>query len=436
MSTNKKSAVEGLSLKYRPITWSEVIGQDTTVSILQGMIVNKSYEVMNSIIVAGTSGGGKTTSARIFARAINCQCKDSKRRPCNECSHCQSFLAGEYRDFLEVDGTTYSGKDDVAELKKIARLNPIVKDGYKIILVDEAHALSSKAWDILLKDLEEGRNKTIWIFATTELHNIRPAIQGRNPVFKIKPLSQGEVLSELKRICELEEIEAPTKLLSDISRIYRGRTRDAINELDKYYKAFGKDLNKVKVNIVSPEDTLIEIMITAIKDSIISANVDLDRAEILGSDIAPAITNILTAGYLINNEELDLFDLGVDLELLKDFKECFSHKDFQKLITMTSSYDLNSLDRFKLYLMLIKELSSQKEELSVIDQIVNKDKGVTLKRASLKLNRYKEDEEQPKPKKTLKKPLKTKKKLVKKPIQRKENKEEFQMQKLGFVLDS
>lgn len=432
----KKSSVQGLSLKYRPMSWSEVIGQDTTVSILQGMIINKSYEVMNSLIVAGTSGGGKTTAARIFARAINCLSEDAKNKPCNECKHCQAFLAGEYGDFLEVDGTTYSGKDDIAELKKLARLNPFVKGGYKIILVDEAHALSSKAWDILLKDLEEGRNKTIWIFATTELHNIRPAIQGRNPVFKIKPLSQSEVLLELKRICQLEGIIAPTKLLSDISRIYRGRTRDAINELDKYYKAFGTDLTKVNASVVSPEDTLIGIMITTIKDSLISANVDLDRAEILGSDISSAITNILTAGYLINDESADLFDLGVDKELLKDFKECFSTKDFNKLINLTTSYDLNSLDRFKLYLMLVKELASQKEELSVIDQIVSSNKGDSPKRATLKIHGRKVEEEDDEEEITKQRPLKKKKKLVKRTVEKKELKKPDKMQQLGFTLDS
>lgn len=446
-----KAKVEGLALKYRPITWSEVVGQETTISIFKGFIANKSYEFMNSLIVAGASGGGKTTSARIFARAINCQCKDLKKRPCNECSHCQLFLNGEYRDFMEVDGTTWAGKDDIAELKKIAKLNPSYKFedgsyGYRVILLDEAHALSSKAWDILLKDLEEGKNRTLWIFATTELHNIRPAIRGRNPVFKIKPLSQAEVKDELVRITTAEEIEAPDKLLSDISRIYRGRTRDAINELDKYYKAYGHDLTEVEAVVVSPEDTVLEVLLKAINKSVISANVALDRAEILPTDIAPAITNILTAGYLLNDEDnSDLFDLGVNEDLIRDFKQSFNIKDFQKLINMTTSYDLNSLDRFKIYLMLVKELTSQKEQSSVVDQLVEEDKKKSdKKRATLKISRLNEREEEKEEEEALESKTASKKRLKKKvrrvkkkrtvTPKKKVTKQDEDMQQLGFTL--
>lgn len=385
----KKSKLNSLSIKYRPKTWDEVLGQEVNNAILKGMIVNKSYETMNSIIVAGKSGGGKTTGARIFARAINCMADNQEDKPCNKCKHCLQFLDEQYPDYLEVDGTTFGKKEDVGHLKKIAGLNPTTRDGVRIILIDEAHGLSSAAWDILLKDLEEGRNKTVWIFATTELHGIRPAIQGRNPVFKIKPLSQAQIKQELTRICELEGIKIQPKVLSDISRIYRGRTRDAISELDKYYKAFGKDLTNIEINIQSQEDILLKILITAITDTIVSANVDLDRAEILDKDISTAISNILTACYLRDQDE-DLFDLGVSADLLEEFCKFFPPKDLRKLISLNLSYDLTTIDKFKLYIMLVKELSINKQEASIVDKVLQEDKKPSLQRRGLKIGKKSE----------------------------------------------
>lgn len=359
-------ALETLSTKYRPTTWSEVLGQENNNIILKGMVSEGSYKVINSIIMAGTSGGGKTTSARIFAKAVNCLSKD---KPCGECKHCKLFEQGIYPDFMEVDGTTYSGVNEIEVLKQIASMSPSIKDGTRIVLLDEAHALSSKAWDILLKPLEDARNRTIWIFATTQLHSIRPAIVGRSTVFKISPLSQSQVKQELQRICDLEGIKVHNKLLSDISRVFRGRMRDAIAELDKYYKAFGKDLSRVEIDVVTREDSLLRVFLEAIKNDVVSANVDLDRLTIQPSEIQTSVVNILTAGFLIK-EDVDLFDFGTDDRLLTEFVNCFNIKDFHKLVHASISYDLNSMDRLKLFLLILVEYAKDKKEISVIDAVI------------------------------------------------------------------
>lgn len=215
--------------KYRPQTFAEVIGQEHVVQTLTNAI--KGNNISHAYLFSGPRGSGKTTIARIFAKAINCE-KPNGFEPCNKCSSCLEIMAGNSMDLVEIDAASHRGVDDVRELREGIKFAPI-KSKYKIFIIDECHQLSKDAANALLKTLEEPPAHAIFILATTESHKMIPTILSRCQKFDFKRLQIPEIIKKLEFIAKKEGVKFEDSALSLIALNSRGSFRDAESLLDE-----------------------------------------------------------------------------------------------------------------------------------------------------------------------------------------------------------
>jgi DNA polymerase-3 subunit gamma/tau len=250
--------------KYRPQTFLEVIGQDHVVQTLTNSIKNKS--ISHAYLFSGPRGSGKTTIARLFAKAINCQSPKNGFEPCNECSSCQEIMAGKSIDLVEIDAASHTGVDDVRQLIEGIKFAP-VKSKYKIFIIDECHQLSKSAANALLKTLEEPPAHAIFLLATTESHKMIPTILSRCQKFDFKRLQISEIKKKLEFIANKENVKFDESSLSLIALNSRGSFRDAESLLDECLSFSGSK------SLIKAED--IEELLGMVEVSEISQFVDL-----------------------------------------------------------------------------------------------------------------------------------------------------------------
>ncbi len=218
-----------LARKYRPQTFSEVLSQDFITSTLQNAI--NMGRVTHAYLFTGPRGVGKTSTARIFAKALNCQ-KPVQAAPCGECDNCLEITGGTSLDVIEIDGASNRGVEEIRSLREAVKFVP-VKSKYKIIIVDEVHMLTEQAFNALLKTLEEPPEYVIFIFATTDQHKIPVTILSRCQRYEFKKISYEEMNSNLNSILAKENIECENDALNYIIRNSDGCMRDALSLLDQ-----------------------------------------------------------------------------------------------------------------------------------------------------------------------------------------------------------
>ncbi len=218
-----------LARKYRPQTFSEVLSQDFITSTLQNAI--NMGRVTHAYLFTGPRGVGKTSTARIFAKALNCQ-NPVNAAPCGECDNCLEITGGTSLDVIEIDGASNRGVEEIRSLREAVKFVP-VKSKYKVIIVDEVHMLTEQAFNALLKTLEEPPVYFIFIFATTDQHKIPVTILSRCQRYEFKKISYEEMNSNLKNILVKENIEYEEDALNYIIRNSDGCMRDALSLLDQ-----------------------------------------------------------------------------------------------------------------------------------------------------------------------------------------------------------
>jgi len=223
--------------KYRPQKFSEFIGQEHIVKTLTNAI--SSEMISHAYLFAGPKGSGKTTIARIFAKAVNCQNrKKGEFEPCNKCSSCLEIMEGRSMDLMEIDAASHRGIDDARELIDGIRFMP-TKSKYKVFIIDESHQLTREAANALLKTLEEPPNHAIFILATTEIHKMIPTIISRCQRFDFRRLTLPEIMKKLERITEKEEVRIEKPALEQIALNSEGSFRDAESLLDQVFTLYG-----------------------------------------------------------------------------------------------------------------------------------------------------------------------------------------------------
>lgn len=222
--------IESLPLKYRPMTFEDLVGQEV-ISKYLSKLIQRGQNAKN-IILAGSYGTGKTSSGRIYARALNCLTPTVEGSPCNYCKNCTAHIDKVYTDYKELDGATQGRAENIRTLVELAYTPPMF-GRYRILLVDECHALSKAAWDSLLKVVEEPPPYLCFIFATTELDKMRPAIISRCQAFEVTLLDHATSVSHLKKICTLENIPHDDDALSLISYVSKGHPRDLLKNLEQ-----------------------------------------------------------------------------------------------------------------------------------------------------------------------------------------------------------
>ena len=232
-----------LARKWRPQRFEDVIGQEHVVRTLSNAITNN--RLAHAYLFTGARGVGKTSVARILAKALNCE-KGPAPTPCNSCSHCNEITSGSNVDVLEIDGASNTGVDDVRELRENVRYLP-QSSRYRIYIIDEVHMLSVAAFNALLKTLEEPPPHVIFIFATTEPHKIPATILSRCQRFDFSRIPRMKLLAGLDAICRNENISIDSSDLAVIAYKSEGSVRDALSLLDQLVSFAGKEVPKGEV---------------------------------------------------------------------------------------------------------------------------------------------------------------------------------------------
>ena len=218
-----------LSLKYRPMTFDDVIGQGQVVATLRNAIA--AGRIANAYLFIGPRGIGKTTLSRIFAKALNCTSPKGVE-PCGECDNCREIAASRSLDVTELDAASHNKVEDVKPIIEAVEFKPVASR-FKIFIIDECHMLSNAAWNALLKTLEEPPPYVRFVFATTEGDKVLPTIVSRCQRFDLRRIQTGDIVARLEAICRKERIEADANALLAIARGAEGGMRDALSSLDQ-----------------------------------------------------------------------------------------------------------------------------------------------------------------------------------------------------------
>jgi DNA polymerase III subunit gamma/tau len=248
-----------IARKWRPQTFSDLVGQSHVTSTLANAI--KSDRVAHAYIFSGARGVGKTTAARILAKALNCA-KGPTAEPCGECDSCKEIAAGTSLDVIEIDAASNRGIDQIRELREMVRYAPAASRS-KVVLLDEAHMLTSEASNALLKTLEEPPDRVIFVMATTQPEDLADTIRSRSQHFHFRALTFAEITGRLEEIAAKEDLKIEPGALAVIARMAEGSLRDALSLLEQARAYCGDVIPDKEVREllgVVPEDSLHELV--------------------------------------------------------------------------------------------------------------------------------------------------------------------------------
>ena len=221
---------QALYLKWRPVSFDSVVGQDHITRTLRNSL--KTGRIRHAYLFSGPRGTGKTTTARLLAKAVNCTNSDPELRPCNDCPNCLAVNEGRFLDLIEIDAASHTGVDDVRELRDRIAFSP-GEGRYRVYIIDEVHRFSGNAFDALLKTLEEPPEHALFVLATTEIDKVPATIKSRCLPFEFRRLSLREMTERLAEIAESEGLNIEPAALELIAREGTGSARDSISLLDQ-----------------------------------------------------------------------------------------------------------------------------------------------------------------------------------------------------------
>ena len=330
--------------KFRPQTFAEMVGQEHITRTLKNQII--ANRVGHAYLFNGGRGTGKTTSAKVLARAINClNPKDGE--PCNECEICKSALNGSLTDIVEMDAASNNSVEDIRSIREEVNFLP-TKAKYRVYIIDEVHMLSQGAFNALLKTLEEPPEHVKFILATTEPQKLPATILSRCQRFDFKRISNEDIIKRLEIVCKESNIEITKQALNIIATLSEGAMRDALSILERCVQDGENkiDEDKIKELVGIPKITYIH----SITEAIIKYNID---------EAMESITKVLDEGKDLNN---------LLWEIIKYIKDILMIKTGQKL-TMYNEEDYENLKKLseeiskERAIKLINELSKLENDM-------------------------------------------------------------------------
>ena len=248
-----------IARKYRPKTFKEVIGQESIVTTLKNAI--KNQRLAHAYLFCGSRGTGKTTLARVFAKALNCQSPTVDGEPCCQCHSCREIAVGSSLDVIEIDGASHRGIDDIRQINETVGY-AAAGGKYKIYIIDEVHMLTKEAFNALLKTLEEPPAKVMFLFATTEPHKVLPTILSRCQRFNLNRIPNGKIIEKLRKIAEELKVDVDDGALRLLAHRADGGLRDAESLFDQIIAFYdGKITESTIADVLGlmPKDALFNI---------------------------------------------------------------------------------------------------------------------------------------------------------------------------------
>ncbi|MCK5341028.1 MAG: DNA polymerase III subunit gamma/tau [Desulfobulbaceae bacterium] len=355
-----------LARKWRPQIFEDVVGQQPIVRTLKNALARN--RVAHAMIFSGVRGVGKTTLARIMAKALNCE--TDGERPCNQCESCQEITKGVSLDLNEIDGASNRGIQEIRELKENIRFLP-AKSQFKIIIIDEVHMLTTEAFNALLKTLEEPPEHVYFMFATTELHKVPITILSRCQRYELKRVGFDELVDFLKKIAQAEDVSIPRASLEKIARESEGSIRDGLSLLDQIFSFCGNEVKDEDViEVLGLVDRQVYEDLTGrllggslsgsldLLDRCYSSGIDLKR---FAGDLLLFVRSMLISKVSSHPEQiLDLSDN--DLERLQAASAAYSVETlsqlFQVLLKGVEELHYSSHPRMVLEMTFIKVVES------------------------------------------------------------------------------
>jgi len=353
--------------KYRPQKFSEVVGQEHVVKTLANSIL--ANNISHAYLLSGQRGSGKTTMARLFAKAINCLAITAEAEPCNKCSSCLEIMESRAIDLIEIDAASHTGVDAMRDLIDGVKFSP-AKSKFKVFVIDECHQLSKSAANALLKTLEEPPSHAVFVLATTEAHKMISTIISRCQRFDFRRLQAPEIIKKLEFIAKKENIKFDESALGLIALNSRGSFRDAESLLDQCVSFAGTDkfisgreikdlLGVVEAGQIAQFVDLLIFKNT--KESILSLNAMADNGIDL-QEFTKTLVFYLRQALLskINPEFLSQQNFGLSVEEISKLKtqaEGLSQKEIQNMleifISAESKIKYASVDQLPLELAVI-----------------------------------------------------------------------------------
>ncbi len=328
--------------KYRPATFDHVVGQPHVVQTLMNAVSTK--RIAHAYLFSGTRGVGKTTVARILAKALNCE-QGPTGQPCNTCPNCQEIAQGTSVDVIEIDGASNTGVDDVREIRENVKFTPF-RGQYRVYIIDEVHMLSNSAFNALLKTLEEPPAHVVFIFATTEIHKIPATILSRCQHYNFRRIARPEIVERLRHVAKQDELTLEERSFSALARASEGSMRDALSLLDQAVAFGGKAIRHADLEVLLgavPQELvqqLIQALVTrqsAAGLGVVATLVDQGHdLKAFCADVVEALRNLLVAAVVPDPDKLrGLVDItGEDLIRLLAESNGLAPEQFQELLTI------------------------------------------------------------------------------------------------------
>ena len=385
MACNKFMSYQVSARKWRPQNFSEVIGQGHIVQTLKNALLNS--RIGHAYLFSGTRGVGKTTMARIFAKALNCV-KGPTPEPCNECEMCRDITGGYCPDVVEIDGASNTSVEDVRELRENVKYASS-KGRYKVYIVDEVHMLSKSAFNAFLKTLEEPPAHIIFIFATTEPNKIPETVISRCQYFEFKRISINDVVEQLMLITKKEGIKVSRDILTLIAKSAEGSMRDALVAMDQILSFSDGTIKEEDVKIILGfvgREVLSSFMNSIIKKDIQNILKLVKELTINGTDLRIFCKEFLE--YIRNlmvikvaTEPSSLIELSTaEIEHFKSEAEKISIEELQQMfnIVLKTEADIKYASQPSLVIEMALIRMTQIGKVMAVDEILKRLENISV----------------------------------------------------------